>query len=322
MSRILPLLLLLLVSACAGDRPSVHTPWVHTLRAEHPLVGRIWDPKAAVFIEESEAVARAGAADHVLLGERHDNADHHRLQARVAQAVLAGDRGRVIAMEMLTPDQEPAAQAFMAARPMDAAGFGDAVGWSQTGWPDWAIYRPIGEIALVYGAPVRAANLTRAEAQALRRGGAAGLAAERRTALGLDRELPPELKPAMEREIADSHCGALPQSALAPFASIQWARDAAMAHTMLAAGRSILIAGAGHVRTDRGVPLHLRERAPGARILSIAFVEVSAELTDPRAREWPFDLVWFTPRVDEVDPCVRFRERMRPAGRSGASGPT
>ena len=317
MSRILPLFLLLLLPACAAK-----TQWTHQLRADHPLVGRIWDPKAATFVGETEALGRAAAADHVLLGERHDNTDHHRLQARVAQAVLAKDRGRAIALEMLTPEQEPAAQAFMAARPMDAAGFGEAVGWGQTGWPDWAIYRPIGEVALAFAAPLRAANLGRDEVQLLRRSGAAGLTPTRRATLDLDREIPAAIRAVMEQEIATSHCGALPQSALAPFATIQWARDAVMAKAMHEARRSILIAGAGHVRSDRGVPLHLHERAPGARILSIAFVEVSAELTDPKAQSWPYDLVWFTPRVDEVDPCVKFRERMRPAGRPAASGPT
>lgn len=317
MPRILLFLLLLFLPACAAE-----SPWTHRLRADHPLVDRIFDPKAGAFVSQAEALARAANADHVLLGERHDNADHHRLQAQVAQAVLSKDRGRAIALEMLTPEQEPAAQAFMAARPMDAGGFGEAVGWGKTGWPDWSIYRPIGEIALVYATPLRAANLSREEVQLLRRGGPSGLAAERRAALDLDRDIPPDLRVALEQDIAASHCGALPQTAVAPFAAIQWARDAAMASAMHAAGRSILIAGAGHVRTDRGAPLHLRRRAPGSRVLAIAFVEVSGALTDPKREAWPYDLVWFTPRVDETDPCLKLRERMRPASRPAASAPT
>lgn len=317
MSRCLTLALVLLVGACA-----TRTEWVHPLRTDHPLVGRIFDPKAGAFVIEADALARAAAADHVLLGERHDNADHHRLQARVAQAVLTKDRGRAVAMEMLTPEQEPAAQAFMARRPMDAAGFGDAVGWDKTGWPPFEIYQPIVEIALAFAAPIRAANLGREEVQTLRRSGTAGLTSTRRETLDLDREIPRPLRVAMEQEIAGAHCGVLPATALAPFATIQWARDAVMATAMHEAKRSILIAGAGHVRRDRGVPLHLIQRAPAARVLSIAFIEVSVELTDPKTRAWPYDLVWFTPRVDEVDPCVKLRERMKPASRPAASAPT
>jgi hypothetical protein len=66
------------------------------------------------------------------------------------------------------------------------------------------------------------------------------------------------------------------------------------------------------------VPFHITARQPAARLLAIAFVEVSAELADPAARDWPYDLVWFTPRVDEIDFCVKFRERMKPGARPAA----
>lgn len=296
--------------------------WTHPLQADHPLAGRIYDPKAKVFLDEEAAVLRAAAADHLLLGERHDNADHHHLQARVVRAALSADRNRRIAMEMLTPGQGPAAAGFLASRPMDASGFGDAVGWGKTGWPDWAIYRPIAEQALTFAVPIVPANLDRAEVQAMRTKGIDGLAPDRRAAIRAEQPIPPGIRAAMEQEIADSHCGMLPAAALAPFAVIQWARDAAMAAAMTeGGGRSILIAGAGHVRTDRAVPWHLRARQPGASIVSIAFREVVAGETDPTKTDWPYDLVWFTPRADDIDPCVRFRERMRPGVRSGASGP-
>ncbi len=296
--------------------------WTHPLSADHPLVGRIYDPQAKVFIAEEAAMLRAAAADHLLLGERHDNADHHRLQARVVQAALSADRNRRIAMEMLTPDQGRAAAGFLASRPMDASGFGEAVGWGETGWPDWAIYQPIAEQALTFAVPIVPANLDRAEVQAMRTRGIAALAPDRRAAIRADRPIPAGIRASMEQEIADSHCGMLPTAALAPFAVIQWARDAAMAAAMTeGGGRSILIAGAGHVRTDRAVPWHLLARQPEAGIVSIAFREVAAGETDPTKTDWPYDLVWFTPRVDDVDPCVRFRERMQPGARSAASAP-
>jgi hypothetical protein len=76
----------------------------------------------------------------------------------------------------------------------------------------------------------------------------------------------------------------------------------------------VLVAGAGHVRTDRGVPIALAALAPDARVLSVAFVEVRDDRQDPGsyaerfgAATLPFDFVWFTPRVDDSDPCERFR---------------
>jgi hypothetical protein len=127
---------------------------------------------------------------------------------------------------------------------------------------------------------------------------------------------------AMEAEMRDSHCGHLPETALPGMVTAQRARDAAMAERLLAVAGdgAVLIAGAGHVRTDRGVPMYLAARAPGATVASLAFVEVATGRTAPGdyaerfgVARVPFDYVWFTTRADDVDHCARFR-------RSGARG--
>lgn len=97
-----------------------------------------------------------------------------------------------------------------------------------------------------------------------------------------------------------------------------------MAEALARAGRrdgAVLIAGAGHVRRDRGVPAHLARHAPGTGVASLAFLEVDATLTAPAeyaasfdGGPLPFDFVWFTPRIDDVDPCAKYRqdlERLR-----------
>jgi uncharacterized iron-regulated protein len=80
----------------------------------------------------------------------------------------------------------------------------------------------------------------------------------------------------------------------------------------------VLIAGAGHVRRDYGVPMYLASKMPDARVISLAFVEVSRGEPDPPAyamqfqrQTLPFDYVWFTPRVDDQDPCAAFKEQLK-----------
>ena len=101
-------------------------------------------------------------------------------------------------------------------------------------------------------------------------------------------------------------------------------RDAAMARALLAADvegsdGALLIAGTGHVARDRGVPLQLATRAPDARVVSVAFIEVRDAMTDPFTPDGvssegqtidAFDVVWFTPRVDDDDPCVKYRDAL------------
>jgi uncharacterized iron-regulated protein len=69
--------------------------------------------------------------------------------------------------------------------------------------------------------------------------------------------------------------------------------------------RSVLIAGGGHARRDRGVPLYLVD----GELISIAFLEVQAGKAPPQdyfdgfASPASYDYVWFTPRAARDDPC-------------------
>lgn len=45
-------------------------------------------------------------------------------------------------------------------------------------------------------------------------------------------------------------------------------------------------------------------------------VEVDKQMTEPQSyalphtdSRWPFDYVWFTPRVDDKDPCEKFKSQ-------------
>ena len=57
-------------------------------------------------------------------------------------------------------------------------------------------------------------------------------------------------------------------------------------------------------------------RLPDRHTLSITFVEVSDHLAEALPDlERAYDFLWFTPRVDDLDPCERFKkelEKMRP----------
>jgi len=106
---------------------------------------------------------------------------------------------------------------------------------------------------------------------------------------------------------------------------VQWARDARMAASLARGGQrdgGVLIAGAGHARRDRGVPVHLARQAPGAGIASVAFVEVDPAAVKPgdyaarfASAALPFDYVWFTPKIDEADPCEKFKQSLESIGK-------
>jgi uncharacterized iron-regulated protein len=293
------------------------TPWKSNFGRNHALTGRIWDISSARFIDRQSLVTRLARADFVLLGERHDNPDHHQLQAEILRSLIALGRRPAVGFEMFGLDDATAIADHLVAAPNDAAGLGRAVNWNKRGWPDWAMYQPIAEAALAAQLRIVATNLPLATGRKISRDGLAALEPSVRRALHLDRPLSDVMFAAMAADIRNAHCGYGSEESVKAMVDVQRARDAQMAQSLIAAGdagSAILVAGAGHVRNDYGIPIHLTQKAPGKQVISIAFLEVINQKPEPQnyAQTYPngrlpFDYVWFTPRVDDEDPCEKFK---------------
>jgi uncharacterized iron-regulated protein len=257
----------------------------------------------------------------VLLGEKHDNPDHHALQARLLRAMVLGGRKPVVAFEMFDGDDQPALDASRRDHPRDAASLAVAVSWDKSGWPPWVDYAPIAQLALDADLPIVATGLPRSRMRAMMKPPAPAGDAGAPAAEPLDEgtALTPEQDASLRDELRESHCGHLPDSRLGAMLRFQRARDAAMANALIAATTAVhsddavLIAGTGHTRRDRGAGRDLLARDPKRPLVSVAFAEVQAGKTDPlayaptwNATALPFDFVWFTPRATDEDPCAAF----------------
>lgn len=316
------------LAACAGvatgTDPAAPPPWQSRFGREHPLAGRIWDVRAGRFIDASTLTGRVALVRFVLVGERHDNPDHHRLQAWVVRSLANAGRRPAVGFEMLNADQAPALAKHLAAPPRDAAGLGYAVGWDKSGWPDWSMYQPIAEAALDAGLTIVATDLGASGKQGMRKDGVGALPPSLVSRYELDRSLSTDHEASMAAEIREGHCNQAPDSIIPRMIAMQRARDAHMAESLVRSAErdgAVLIAGNGHVRTDWGVPAYLRVGQPGTSVASVAFLEAQQGHDAPagyadafHTGTLPFDYVWFTPRVDDEDACEKFKkslERLR-----------
>lgn len=281
--------------------PATQLEWRSTFHLDHANVGRVWDVAAGAWVDESAMLTAAKAARHVLVGERHDNADHHALEARLV-AALAGP-GSLVTFEMLDADAPIAGLT-------DAAAIATAAQWDRSGW-DVPMYLPIVEAALTAGATVSGASPPRALLRSVTLDGIAALPADTQAKLRLDAPFPAEWQAALEQEIAVAHCNTpTPPLMLAHMVEAQRLKDAHMAHTLAEHdGPALLIAGTGHTRADRGAPTYL----PADPVV-IALVEVDPALTDPASEAWPADFVWFTPAATVGDPCDLWAEQLEKLG--------
>ncbi len=91
-------------------------PWLSEHARGHPLAGRIWQPAQERFVAPEAVVTALGKARFVLLGEKHDNADHHRIQAWLVGSMIAAGRRPALAFEMFASDQQAALDGHLAAR--------------------------------------------------------------------------------------------------------------------------------------------------------------------------------------------------------------
>lgn len=314
--------------------PPLPTDWQSAEQRTHPLAGKIWSRAAGAFVSPQDYGMALAKSRFVLLGENHDNADHHRLQAwairtisklRGARIAEGAPQADTVAMEMLSADQQEALDRFYGRnarvpRRRDAADFGRMLKWETLGWPDYAIYEPIVAAALDASLVVAPANPTREETRRASREGIAAIAPEEARRLALDQPLAAADQDALAAEIAESHCDMLPAAAIPNMSLVQRLRDARMADAMLAAGAykgAILIAGSGHVREDRGVPWYMARRGiADGEITSVVHVEVTADwlhAQDYAAVEGvaAADFVVFTPRQPRAPACDEMRRQMQ-----------
>ncbi len=239
----------------------------------------------------------------VLFGEVHDNAAQHALRLAAFESLLTSGARPALLLEQFDRERQGAIdQARAGMPPPNAAQIilaGSGAPASDTRLWNWPFYEPLIALALRYGLPIVAANVSREDA---RRVIADGLGAH-----GFEPQVAPEIQRAQSEAIEASHCGMLSAAQAQRMASAQVARDQFMARLVEAqAPRGVLLlAGNGHVRTDIGVPRWLTA-ATRAKTESIGMLEAEGpESEGERAEaERAFDRVLVTPAQTRKDPCA------------------
>lgn len=284
--------------------------WLAPLLQNHPLVGKIYNLEQQAFLSETELLSELRSTTYVLVGEKHDNADHHRLEDKILTAINSPTPPYII-FEMLTDEQQPLINTLQTSDTL--LQMHEKLQWNDKGWP-WEDYGPLINTALQQGATISAGNINSALLKRIYKEGSANqeLATARFKSMILIAE------PVREKildQIYESHCAMMPKEKLTPMLTIQIARDASMAYAMIhdtktnkARRPSILIAGSFHTQKNIGVPLHLRQLTQQpVKTLLLAEVSDSYENPSDYATSSEADYIWFTPKQPDIDYCADLR---------------
>lgn len=253
-------------------------------------------PCGAASLPEG-AIDKMASAEIVILGEVHDNPDHHKQQAQIIDRLAPA----ALVLEMLTPDQT---DRITPALLNDPARLRQVLEWDQSGWPDFDLYAPVfsaARTARIYGALV-----PRTQAREVLSAGMTGVFGEDAARFGLDRPLPEEQQTAREAMQMAAHCDALPAEMLPGMVDIQRLRDAILAREALRAlaetgGPVVVITGNGHARRDWGMPVYIKAARPNTTLFVLGQTEDAAALFGG------FDMQLDAPAAERTDPCLAFR---------------
>ena len=208
--------------------------------------------------------------DVVLLGETHDDADHHRWQLQTLAALLAQRPDMVIGFEMFPRRAQPVLDRWVAGE-LTAKEFLDQSEWEKNWNMPAELYLPLFEFARINRIPLLALNIERTLSRTISEKGWDAVAESEREGLG--RPAPPaedyreHLFAVYQEHPAPRDKGGKPQksdSAFRFFVESQIAWDRAMAEALArraGAGKPLVVGimGSGHIRFGHGVSHQLRD---------------------------------------------------------------
>ena len=269
-----------------------------------PVTGPIVRMADMAPISVAQLVQAVLRSDVAVLGEVHDNPRHHQLRGELLRQLPAASK-TVVAEHLNWRQRFKEGGELLTG--LEAAGF-DVKGW------DWPLHQPVFEAVTAMNMPLMGGNLPGESIKEVFKTRGQSLPEAVRSMLA-KAPFDVQQNKALEEEIDQGHCGAMPASMFEGMAAVQRGRDAAMAEVALAHLPSIVVAGNGHAWKHLGVPFVVYKSSPHLHTLSVLFMEWDD--TRPSLEKQAFlaelakqaDYVWLTPPHPRKDPCESLRKK-------------
>jgi uncharacterized iron-regulated protein len=246
--------------------------------------GQMVDTRTGKLATPADVAAAADGTQFVLLGENHDQLEHHQMQADIIRALVQRGRDVIVGFEMFT-------------RPVQAQLNPWTLGWwseeefiQKADWKgqwgfDFAVYRPIFAATREYKLPMVALNVPRDWVRRVGRDGFKALTAEEQA------QVPAiDTKNADHRSIFGALMGGHPPTGDRGeniyTAQVLW--DTAMADSALKYLKArpansktvfVIVAGSGHIMYGQGINYRIRQQSPSATTLDVVMVTGSEQVS-------------------------------------------
>jgi uncharacterized iron-regulated protein len=316
--------------------------------AEPACAAGLWiDPESGAVLEHDRVIASAAAQPVVLLGETHDNVEHHRWQLSTIAGLLARRPDLVLGFEVFPRRVGSALERWVKGE-LNPDALLEAVDWERIWGYDPDLYLPLFHLARQHRIPVVALNVDREDVAAIAEEGAGALPEDIRREIG-EPVAPSEAylevlleayaehvrrsdEAGDEMELEELREG--PQFQRFVEAQLTWdramAEALAQAHARPTAPLVVGMIGSGHLRFGHGVPRQLEDLGienvavllpydipNGCEGLEPAVADAVFTLASPRDRPEPRPVLGVSIEPDEKG--VRI-ERVMPGSVAAAAG--
>lgn len=230
-----------------------------------------WSDASARPVDTADLLRRAAEAPVVLLGERHDSADHHRWQLHTLVALHALNPNLAVGLEMLPRSTQPVLDRWSAGQ-LSEAELLKETNWQKVWGYDAKFYLPILHFARMNRLPVIALNVDRGLVSRTAREGWAAIPQGEREGVGNPAPAPSSyvkrLREAMEAHGPGESGRERNAESFQRFVEAQSVWDRAMAERIADTNRDtnrtvVAILGMGHVEGHDGVPFQLADLGIG-----------------------------------------------------------
>lgn len=281
--------------------------WQSEYYRDHNLVGKIWDTENKLWLTGQQLQLQLRQYDYILLGEVHENADHHILQARLLESLSESNSKPAVVMEMLEKES-------WANQPITWSDYVEAINQAKLlneGW-SWDLYAPIFQVIAKHKLELFAGNISSEALHAkIKKSGNI----ESKKVINKYSVTQNALEN-LKHDIVESHCGYADPEFVNFMVQAQLQRDYVLTTSLInIQAPVVLIAGAGHVRNNYAVPMQLMNKFTRISYISISFIQVNPSSYKPEeyvdSISPDFDILYFTPSYTDQDPCVKYSKQLQ-----------
>ncbi len=156
--------------------------------SRHFVMGQIVHVETGKVLSFQEFIDQLESKDLVLIGEVHDNPEHHLIQVQILQALMAQKTSITVAMEFFQKPQQAFIDRYMAGASTETE-FLEDVNWKKQWSFDYSFYRPLMLATKETGGKILAINAPNDTVKKVARSGLSSLDPDERALLAKNIDL-------------------------------------------------------------------------------------------------------------------------------------